>query len=356
MWRNIAAVCLSGVLLAALLASQVQAFQRTNPPCSFLPARPLSKKYAHTSRTSQELASTSDGEFSTTSASFAMEPDSAEAKRILANLGLSDAQGQQLQDLAELVVEWNERMNLVSRKDCNAPVVFGRHVLPSLAPLGLDDPIIQNDGNQRVADVGTGGGFPGLPLAIAYPNVQFLLVDSIGKKLGAVQDMANRLGLTNVKTHHGRAEAMVDKHSSFDVCVGRSVAAIPKYCFWVQDLLKRDGNIVYLIGGEIEQELLDQTTTDVEIDTLLGHPGASDKRILVFPRRSVKKIAAASGEALRLSSKKGEASKSSSASKPSAAQNNKNKTKKPRGAWEKRESNDPKQRGYDNFQRYDSTR
>jgi 16S rRNA (guanine527-N7)-methyltransferase len=348
MSRNIA-VRLSGVLLAALLASQVQAFQRTNPSCSFLPAHPLSKKNAHTSRTIQELSSSSDEELFSTSTSFAMEPGSAEAKRILNKLGLSDAQCQQMQALAELVVDWNGRINLVSRKDCNVPVVFGRHILPSLAPLGLDDSIIQNSDNQRVADVGTGGGFPGLPLAIAYPNVQFLLVDSVGKKLVAVQDMADKLGLTNVQTQHARAEEMVDKYSSFDVCVGRSVAAIPKFCFWTQPLLKKDGNLIYLIGGEIEQELLDQTTTDVEIDTLLDHPGASDKRILVFPIGSVKKIAAASGEVLRLPGKKGVPAKLTAAGK------NKNNQKKPRGAWEKRDSKDPKQRGYEKFQRFDST-
>ena len=351
MSRNIAA-CLSSVLLAALLASQVQAFQRTNPSCSFLPAHPLSKRYTHASRTIQKLSST-DGELSTTSTStsFAMEPGSAEAKRILNKLGLSDAQCQQMQNLAELVVDWNGRINLVSRKDCTVPVVFGRHILPSLAPLGLDDPIIQNDDNQRVADVGTGGGFPGLPLAIAYPNVQFLLVDSVGKKLVAVQDMADKLGLTNVKTQHARAEEMIDKYSSFDACVGRSVAAIPKFCFWTQGLLKKDGHVIYLIGGEIEQELLDQTTTDVEIDTLLDHPGASDKRILVFPRGSVKNIAAASGEVLRLPGKKGVNPKLAAA----RAQKKKNDQKKPRGAWEKRDSKDPKQRGYENFQRFDSS-
>jgi 16S rRNA (guanine527-N7)-methyltransferase len=343
--------CLSGVLLVALWASQVQAFQRTNPSCYFLPTHAFSKKYVHTSRTTsiQELSSTTDGEFSTTSTSFAMEPGSPEAKRILNKLGLSDAQCQKMQDLAELVVEWNERINLVSRKDCNVPVVFGRHILPSLAPLGLDDPIIQNDDNQRVADVGTGGGFPGLPLAIAYPNVEFLLVDSVGKKLVAVQDMADKLGLTNVQTQHARAEEMVDKHSSFDVCVGRSVAAIPRFCFWTQGLLKQNGNLIYFIGGEIEQELLDQTTTDVEIDTLLDHPGASDKRILVFPRVSVKKIAAASGEVLRLPGKKGVTAKSST------EQKKKNNQRKPRGAWEKRDSKDPKQRGYEKFQRFDSS-
>ena len=83
---------------------------------------------------------------------------------------------------------------------------------------------------QRVCDVGTGGGFPGLPLAIARPDVEFLLIDSVGKKITAVKDMAEQLGLTNVKTYHGRAESV---SAECAWVLGRSVSAIPKFAFFV---------------------------------------------------------------------------------------------------------------------------
>ena len=288
------------------------------------------------------------GRDSSTSVDFAMDPSSSEAGRILDQLGISKEQRSKLQDLATLVVDWNDKINLVSRKDCNIPVVFGRHILPCLAPLGLENStILRRDvDNQRVVDVGTGGGFPGLPLAIAYPNIQFLLVDSVGKKLVAVQDMADQLGLQNLRTHHGRAEEMVELSGSFHACVGRSVAAIPKYCGWIQDLLTEDGHLLYMIGGDLDPELLHQTIIDVDIDKLLGHPGASDKRILVFPRSNVLKIAADYGEvALGTPNKENKNTKTNSKVI---------RKKKARGAWEKKVWDAPKERGFENFQRYDS--
>jgi 16S rRNA (guanine527-N7)-methyltransferase len=269
-----------------------------------------------------------------------MDPTSPQAKEIMNHLGLSVEQHSQLAKLAVLVNDWNGRLNLISRRDCSKDVVFGRHIIPSLAPLGLLDGNIIQD-HQRVVDVGTGGGFPGLPLAIAYPNVEFLLVDSIGKKLAAVQDMADTLELTNVKIYHGRAEALEEKE--FDVCVGRSVAAVPTFCYWVQHLLKKDtGHLMYMIGGDIEEELLEQATVDREINDLLDCPGASDKRVLVFPQPVVKRIAAASGEKPRIPAKK----------KVSL----KGKKKQPsKGAWTKRDNSAPKQRGYENFKRFDSS-
>jgi len=138
-----------------------------------------------------------------------------------------------LERLSELVCEWNEKINLVSRKDCTPQVVLERHILPSVAPLivgtadttTLHGPTLE-DGESprrlRAIDVGTGGGFPGLPLAIACPDVDFVLLDSVGKKLIAVQEMAVELGLHNVVTHHGRAEEYPVR-LGFDVAFGRSV-------------------------------------------------------------------------------------------------------------------------------------
>ena len=285
------------------------------------------------------LPSSSDDTFSTSSGEFAIDPASVKAKEIMNRLGLTMLQHKQLSALATLVVDWNGKINLISRKDCCKEVVFGRHIVPSLAPLGFkEDPIIQD--GMRVVDVGTGGGFPGLPLAIAYPNVQFLLVDSVGKKLAAVNDMAKTLKLNNVKIHHGRAEILEEK--DFDVCVGRSVAAIPTYCFWIQNLLKaKDGRLLYLIGGEIEDELLNEAVIDREIDDLLGCPDASDKRVLVFPQTSVKKIARNSGEKVKVPIKKSRTFGSK-------------KKQKSKGQWAKRDNSAPKERGYEGFKRFDS--
>jgi 16S rRNA (guanine527-N7)-methyltransferase len=368
---------------------------------------------------------------STTSANFAMAPDSLEARQILQQqLGLDDETCHKLAELAVKVVAWNDRINLVSRKDCTVPVVFGRHVLPCLAPLsptlGVFCPTTTTNEKSktttttpkrklRIVDVGTGGGFPGLPLAICNPHCDFVLVDSVGKKLTAVQEMAQELGLTNVQTHHGRAEEMWQDHGTFDVCVGRSVAALPKYCLWMHSLLKAEegssssSKLVYLIGGEMEPEIWKQAEYKVAIDQVLQYPGVSDKNILVFDRASVVRIAALTGESLvvksappvvrqkkplpsrapftttiiatpRDTSSRGSQERRAGTSNPRRTGNTTTTNskrdddkKKPmssqagggqtaKGQWKKRGDSDgedsktiPKQRGYENFQRFDSS-
>lgn len=279
-----------------------------------------------------------------------MEPDSEEAHLITFRLGLNKDQHQALGNLASLVVEWNEKINLVSRKDCTESVVFGRHVLPSIALASL--PHFAASQN-KIVDVGTGGGFPGLPLAIAYPDATFLLVDSVGKKIKAVEAMAEELGLTNVETHHGRAEELVDDafkghlhRGAYNICVGRSVAPLPKFCFWITDLLKKQdkgegGRLLYIIGGDIDNDVLSRAESVVAIDDLLDCPGASDKRILVLDQEDVASIAAASGE------KKQQRG-------PAKPRSNPRRTRsKPKGEWTKRDNSSQKQRGYDSFKRYE---
>lgn len=282
----------------------------------------------------------------TTSMDFAVDPKDEEARLLTSRLGLDEKKHKKLVELASLVVEWNKAINLISRKDCTESVVFGRHIIPSLAVGALPDNLFSE--GKKVVDVGTGGGFPGLPLAIAYPETDFLLVDSVGKKLTAVKAMAEDLGLDNVMTHHGRAEEIVDdvlegsRHrGAYDVCVGRSVAALPKFCFWISDLLKEknEGKLLYIIGGEMQENIITRAESDTAIEDLLDYSGASDKRILVFGQKAVSTIAAESGEAKE---KRG-----TRANKGNSRKTN----KKAKGAWTKRDNSKPKQRGYEGFKR-----
>jgi len=316
-----------------------------------------------------------DSSDSFSSESFAMDPTSEIARTILRDtLQLSSEQHQQLAKLAVLVNDWNSRVNLVSRKDCSRDVVFGRHILPSLAPLPLlspsssllddaEDPSLRPFApGQRVCDVGTGGGFPGLPLAIALPELEFLLVDSRGKKLAAVQDMADQLGLKNVKTFHGRAESIPEARK-FDWVTGRSVAAIKTFAFWIDHLLKDGksskgsdgedrsvGHLIYLNRRDVEDELLELVSRDEDIADLLGCSEISDKRVLVFSQSAVHSLALASGEKLRVPRRGG------GTTARSHRKSNKSRPRKSsaRGEWQKRDSSAPKQRGYEGFRRFDS--
>eukprot|EP00752_Nemacystus_decipiens_P002451 g2308.t1 len=142
---------------------------------------------------------------------------------------LSDEQWEKVGRLGQLLTEWNSKINLISRKDIAN--VMKRHLIPCLAmakALDFEDGIY-------VLDVGTGGGLPGLPLAICYPSVKFTLIDGTGKKIAAVADMAERLGLTNVRTFHVRAEEV---HEAFDFVMGRAVTNLPKFVGFIDKNLK----------------------------------------------------------------------------------------------------------------------
>lgn len=216
---------------------------------------------------------------------------------------ITNEQIDQLWQLRDLVVEWNERINLVSRKNCTAQTVWERHILPSIAAAShhFSPNSTFPDGGGQVIDVGTGGGFPGLPLAILFPNVQFTLLDSVGKKLVAVQDMAHRLKLRNVHIHHGRAEDYFGSlqnsaHPKFDLVLGRSVTALDQFCLWIDKFLKpQTGQLLYWIGGPVDSNILSQVTADLPLPQLLpsNHlsPLALDKRILILPQSAVGHIA-----------------------------------------------------------------
>ncbi|ASS49764.1 MAG: 16S rRNA (guanine(527)-N(7))-methyltransferase [Candidatus Fluviicola riflensis] len=165
---------------------------------------------------------------------------------------LTEQQRAQFSQLKPLYEEWNAQINVISRKDMDD--FYERHVLHSLAIAK----IMSFANGSSVLDIGTGGGFPGIPLAILFPEVQFHLVDSIGKKIKVVNEVAQALGLTNVRATHARAE---DIKEQFDFIVSRAVTAMPAFLPWTKGkFLKQHKNplkngILYLKGGDLTEEL-----------------------------------------------------------------------------------------------------
>ncbi len=166
---------------------------------------------------------------------------------------LNEKQRQQFEALPDLYRHWNEQINVISRKDIDN--LMERHVLHALAiALVIDIP----DGS-KVMDIGTGGGFPGIPLAILFPNVHFHLVDSIGKKLKVVEAVAEEIGLNNVTTEHNRAEKVQQK---FHYIVSRAVTNLTDFDRWTRGKIEKGrmhpnfaNGIFYLKGGDLRDEL-----------------------------------------------------------------------------------------------------
>ena len=140
---------------------------------------------------------------------------------------------QQLAALESLYKEWNDQINVISRKDMDG--LYEKHVLHSLSIAAL----IEFKEGMEIIDIGTGGGFPGIPLAIFFPGTQFHLVDSIGKKIKVVDAVSSAIGLTNVTTQHCRAEEI--KNRKFDAAVSRAVAPLKELWTWSKPLLKKNG-------------------------------------------------------------------------------------------------------------------
>lgn len=171
---------------------------------------------------------------------------------------------EQFTALQPLYKEWNEKINVISRKDIDA--LYERHILHSLSIAT----IFQFKDGAKVIDLGTGGGFPGVPLAIMFPNVQFTLVDSIHKKLKVIDSITASLGVKNVQTIHSRVEDL--KETKVDYVVSRAVASLEKLWQWSKPLLKKNDtskpvtdftqmhSLICLKGGDLTQEIFESNT------------------------------------------------------------------------------------------------
>ena len=167
---------------------------------------------------------------------------------------LTEAQRKQIEALPDLYREWNEKINVISRKDIDQ--LYERHVLHSL---GIAKVISFKPGTE-VLDVGTGGGFPGIPLAILFPEVQFHLVDSIGKKITVVKEVATALGLKNVTAQQIRAEQVPDQ---YEFIISRAVTRTKPLIDWIRGKISKNhfhdlnNGLLLLKGGDLKEELLE---------------------------------------------------------------------------------------------------
>ncbi|MBK0382412.1 16S rRNA (guanine(527)-N(7))-methyltransferase RsmG [Pedobacter sp. SD-b] len=196
---------------------------------------------------------------------------------------LTQIQIKQFDLLLGLYQNWNSQINVISRKDID--LLYERHILHSL---GIAE-VCGFLPNQSVLDVGTGGGFPGIPLAILFPETQFLLVDSIGKKIKVVNEVSSAIGLKNLKAVHSRAEQINEK---FDFIVSRAVTQLKDFYPWIKGKFKKESTnrlpngVLYLKGGNLDQELKDSQLNNIKLYPLKDYFGEDffdTKYVVYFP-------------------------------------------------------------------------
>ena len=231
---------------------------------------------------------------------------------------LDDAAWARLEAAARCLLDWNSKINVVSRKGMDPPTLVERHYLPSLALLEVPGFRRRLEAGASVIDVGTGGGFPGLPLAISCPAAPFVLVDSVGKKLSVVRACAEAASASNVRTLHAKVPEELNR-TTFDFVLGRAVTSLPDFIAQVapalapgeKDAVAQGGvdplanGVLYVKGGDFDEEISAlklKPSAEWDITDLLGEAAASsDKCVLYFsaadvdriPKRSVKEIRAA---------------------------------------------------------------
>lgn len=195
---------------------------------------------------------------------------------------LSDLQKQQFEQLYPLYSEWNEKINVVSRKDIDQ--LFERHVLHSLAIAKF----CQFQPGSNILDLGTGGGFPGIPLAIFFPESNFHLVDSIGKKITVVLEVANALKLKNLTADHQRVEKVKVK---YDFIVSRAVARTKQLFIWTHQKIASEQNndldngMILLKGGDLEDEMKEfgRPYIELSLQEYFEEPFFQTKKIIYVP-------------------------------------------------------------------------
>jgi 16S rRNA (guanine527-N7)-methyltransferase len=192
----------------------------------------------------------------------------------------SETQLNQFGQLMGLYKHWNEQINVISRKDIDS--LYTNHVLHSLSIAA----VCPFNAGMKVVDIGTGGGFPGIPLAIFYPEVDFLLVDSIGKKLKVVQGVADAIGLKNVKVLHSRMEDIPQQE--FDFAVSRAVAPLKDLWRWARPYIKKrkstvlTNGLICLKGGDLSQEISESTLRPSlwPVKDIFSEPHFEDKYVV----------------------------------------------------------------------------
>ena len=190
---------------------------------------------------------------------------------------LTQIQIKQFADLESLYIHWNAKINVISRK--NIDTLYVNHILHSLAIAK----VIKFEKGSKVLDIGTGGGFPGIPLAILFPEVDFLLVDSIGKKIKVVNEVSNAIGLTNVLTLHERAENI---NETFDFIISRAVTNMTDFKKLVKGKFNKchkntlKNGILYLKGGDLSNELMGISHINYEINSFFDEDFFESKKII----------------------------------------------------------------------------
>jgi len=196
--------------------------------------------------------------------------------------GVSPEAWEKLEAWGALMREWNAKVNLVSRKDIDLLEVH--HLAPCLAVTNT----LKLMSGARLLDVGTGGGLPGLPMAICYPQARFLLVDSVGKKIRVVEDVAQRLGLKNVEVRHARIESL---KGGYDFVTGRAVTDMAVFINWIRPFVRKGhkhslaNGLLYWRGGDVDAEvagLRSRLHSRVSLEECLGEPYFNQKYILHF--------------------------------------------------------------------------
>ena len=204
----------------------------------------------------------------------------------------SAEQKEQLRALYPLYKEWNEKINVISRKDIDS--LYEKHILHSLSIAA----VFHFEKGTKIVDLGTGGGFPGIPLAIFFPEVEFLLTDSIGKKRKVIEAVASAIGLKNVKVRHTRTEEIKDQ--KFDFVVSRAVAPLRELWHWSLPILKAKGQgmpasideekiyggLICLKGGDLTEEIKTSGLNPYiwKIEELFQEPFFKEKYVLLVKR------------------------------------------------------------------------